>query len=155
MSRCPNASPPRARGGGSVRHHEALQPRLPGASDGTCSAWRFQEPQVCPATPVILLSWFDGIGTAAHVLHTLGARVVHHVAWEVDQECLALLGHHWPHAQLRGSFYDGAFELIAKQVSVGRRAAWRVLSLRSVRATYLESKERRHRARNTRVRSNF
>ena len=87
--------------------------------DGTCSAWLLQEPQVCTATPVILLSWFDGIGTAAHALHTLGARVVHHVAWEVDQECLAFLGFHWPHAQLRGSFYDDAFELIAKQVSVG------------------------------------
>ena len=39
------------------------------------------------------------------------------------------------------------------QRGLGRRAAWRVLSLRSVRATYLEPEERRHGARNTRVRA--
>ena len=119
MSRRPNASPP-SLGGEAPSNITGLFSRdFPGPFDGTCSAWLLQEPQVCPATPVILLSWFDGMGTAAHALHTLGARVVHHVACEVDQDCLALLGHHWPHAELHGSFYDDAFELIVKQASVG------------------------------------
>ena len=61
----------------------------------------------------------DGIGTAAHALHTLGARVVHHVAWEIDRECRAFLTHNWPQANLRGSFYDDAFEMILNQVTVG------------------------------------
>ena len=39
------------------------------------------------------------------------------------------------------------------QRGLDRRAAWRVLSLRSVRATYVEFEERRHGARNTRVRA--
>ena len=120
MSRRPNASPLPAPGGEAPSDITELFSRdFPGPFDGTCSAWPLQELRVCPATPVILLSWFDGIDTTAHALHTLGARVAHHVAWEVDQECLTLLGHHWPQNQLRGSFYDDAFELIAKQVSVG------------------------------------
>ena len=84
-------------------------------------AWPLQVPQACPNTPVILhmLSWLDGIGTAAHELHTLGARVVHHVAWEVDSDCRASLGRHWPQADLRGSFYDDEFEVIVRHISVG------------------------------------
>ena len=90
-----------------------------GPFDGGRNAWPLQVPQACPNMPVILLSWFDGIGTAAHALHTLGARVVHHVAWEVDRECRALLGRHWPQADLRSSFYDDEFEVVVRHVSVG------------------------------------
>ena len=43
--------------------------------------WPPQAPDACPATHIVLLSWFDGIGTAAHALRTLGARVVYHVVW--------------------------------------------------------------------------
>ena len=82
-------------------------------------AWPLQVPQACPNAPVILLSGFDGIGTAAHALHTLGARVVHHMACEVDNNCRTFLGHHWPQADLRGSFYDDGFDVIVRHISVG------------------------------------
>ena len=59
------------------------------------------------------------IGTAAHALHTLGARVVHHVTWEMNRECRAVLTHNWPQANLRGSFYDDAFDVVLNQVTVG------------------------------------
>ena len=81
--------------------------------------WPLQAPDACPATPIVLLSWFDGIGTAAHALRTLGAWVVYHVVWEVDPACRALLSHHWPQAHLRGSFYDDAFDTIATHISQG------------------------------------
>ena len=119
MSRRPNASPPAPGGEAPSDITEFFSRDFPGPFDGNRGAWPLQVPQACPATPVILLSWFDGIGTAAYALHTLGARVVHHVAWEVDRECRAFLGHHWPQAQLRGSFYDDAFELVVKHASVG------------------------------------
>ena len=108
-----------AAGGEPSNITEFLYQHSPGPFGGGRDAWPLQEPQVCPVTPIILLSWFDGIGTAAHALHTLGARVVHHVTWEIDCERRAFLAHNWPHANLRGSFYGDAFEVVLNQVTVG------------------------------------
>ena len=53
---------------------------------------------------VILLSCFDGIGSAAFALTELIGEVFLHVAWEVDPECIAVVQQHFPAAHNRGDF---------------------------------------------------
>ena len=54
--------------------------------------------------PVILLSFFDGIGTAAYVLKELGFRLQLFLAWEIDPDCIKVVESHHPEAQNRGDF---------------------------------------------------
>ena len=50
------------------------------------------------------MSCFDGIGTPALILKELTAGLALHIVWEIDSDCLQVLGHHHPSAQLRGDF---------------------------------------------------
>lgn len=54
--------------------------------------------------PVILLSVFDGMGSAALILKDMGCRVSLYLFWEVDPACVALLQHHFPEVHVRGDF---------------------------------------------------
>jgi site-specific DNA-cytosine methylase len=53
---------------------------------------------------LVLLSVFDGIGTAALSLTSLGVKLHHHIAWETDEDCRNLVSRLWPKAELRGDF---------------------------------------------------
>ena len=53
---------------------------------------------------VILLSCFDGIGSAALILKGLVADISLHIAWEVDSDCLEVLKARHPEAVIRGDF---------------------------------------------------
>ena len=53
---------------------------------------------------VILLSCFDGIGSAALILKGLVAAISLHIAWEVDSDCLEVLKARHPEAVIRGDF---------------------------------------------------
>ena len=53
---------------------------------------------------VRLLSFFDGIGSAALALESLGMQLKTFLAWEVDEECNHLTKHHFPKVQHRGDF---------------------------------------------------
>ena len=53
---------------------------------------------------VILLSCFDGIGTAALALDGLVDSVDLYIAWEIDDDCVAVLREKHPTAMSRGNF---------------------------------------------------
>lgn len=50
---------------------------------------------------MILLSFFDGIGSAALCLQRIGVQPVLHVSWETDEDCRKVISHHFPEAHLR------------------------------------------------------
>ena len=50
---------------------------------------------------IILLSCFDGIATAAHVLTQMFGTLFLFVAWEVDPECLLITKRHFPQVVAR------------------------------------------------------
>ena len=53
-------------------------------------------------TTVILLSFFDGIATAAHVLRELQVDVPLFMAWETDPDCHQVAATHFPDIWARG-----------------------------------------------------
>ena len=53
---------------------------------------------------VILLSFFDGIGTAALALQQLGYKIILYWAWEDNADCCTILARHHPQATIRGDF---------------------------------------------------
>eukprot|EP00435_Cladocopium_sp_Y103_P004623 s893_g1.t1 len=55
---------------------------------------------------VILLSCFDGIGTAALILNEITAGISLHISWEVDPDCLTIIKKHYPQAHHRGDFLE-------------------------------------------------
>lgn len=52
----------------------------------------------------ILLSFFDGIATAALAVQDLQLDVKARISWEWDDECMAVSSHHFPDMQHRGNF---------------------------------------------------
>ena len=63
---------------------------------------------------IILLSCFDGIVTAAHVLTQMFGALFLFVAWEVDPECLLITKHHFPQVVARGDFMsDPAADVVS------------------------------------------
>ncbi len=63
--------------------------------------------------PVVLLSFFDGIGTARLALQSIGAHIVGSFAWETDPECTELVSHHFPDTWHRGDFLADDSKLFA------------------------------------------
>ena len=51
---------------------------------------------------VILLSWCDGIATAAWALQELEVDIKKFYAWEVDRQAHAVAMHHFPDMEARG-----------------------------------------------------
>ena len=63
---------------------------------------------------IILLSCFDGIATAAHVLTQMFGTLFLFVAWEVDPECLLITKRHFPQVVARGDFMsDPAADVVS------------------------------------------
>ena len=56
--------------------------------------------------PIILLSIFDGIGTAAHIANNLGLRLLLYLAWEIDPACITVSKLHHPSVEHRGDFME-------------------------------------------------
>lgn len=50
---------------------------------------------------LILLSFFDGVGSAAVCLERLGIHPLLYISWETDDECRLIIAHHFPDAVLR------------------------------------------------------
>lgn len=75
---------------------------------------------------IILLSCFDGIGTAAWILQDLVESIDLHIIWEVDPDCLAVLTRNHPSAQCRGDFMQDdpneVAELIKQHDPTGTKA---------------------------------
>eukprot|EP00435_Cladocopium_sp_Y103_P013637 s2457_g3.t1 len=65
---------------------------------------------------VILLSCFDGIGSAAHIVQELTQGISLHVAWETDPECIAVTNRHFPETQHRGDFMSDDPKSVAKLI---------------------------------------
>ena len=66
---------------------------------------------------VILLSCFDGIGSAAHAMvETIGPPFLH-ICWEVDPECIAVVKKHFSSAIHRGDFLQEDIHSLAQMVS--------------------------------------
>ena len=45
---------------------------------------------------VILLSFFDGMGTAAQAPKELGVAIFLYLSWEIDEDCIQLVSKHHP-----------------------------------------------------------
>ncbi len=52
----------------------------------------------------MLLSCFDGIGTAALVLQLLCVPLIAYIAWEIDRECIQFTQNKFPKVRHRGDF---------------------------------------------------
>jgi hypothetical protein len=66
--------------------------------------------------PVILLSLFDGIGTAAHILNNMGARTLLYLAWEIDPACISVTAKHHRNVEQRGDFLKDNSHQIAEKI---------------------------------------
>eukprot|EP00435_Cladocopium_sp_Y103_P018282 s257_g4.t1 len=62
---------------------------------------------------VILLSFFDGIGSAALILQELVAGISLYLSWEIDPECIEVLKLRHPQAHHRGDFLEGDPHMVA------------------------------------------
>eukprot|EP00438_Fugacium_kawagutii_P019769 Skav203659 [mRNA] locus=scaffold2755:67102:70040:- [translate_table: standard] len=51
---------------------------------------------------IILLGFFDGIGSAAFALQSVVGTVKAYLSWETDADCIRVITHHFPHAVHRG-----------------------------------------------------
>ena len=53
---------------------------------------------------IIVLSFFDGIGTGLKALQELIGSPLLVISWEIDDECNKVAHHHFPSMQQRGDF---------------------------------------------------
>ena len=68
------------------------------------------------APMVVLLSFFDGIGTAALALQQLQVGVLLFLAWEIDATCCEVTTRHFPHVQHMGDFLGTPAKQVAAAV---------------------------------------
>ena len=66
--------------------------------------------------PVVLLSFFDGIGTAAHIVENLCGQPRLAYAWEIDDDCIKVTRQHFPWLQHRGALEDDDFRAVAQDI---------------------------------------
>lgn len=50
---------------------------------------------------LVLLSFFDGVGSAAVCLDRMGVKPIPYISWETDSECQSVIQHHFPHVVQR------------------------------------------------------
>ena len=65
---------------------------------------------------VILLSFFDGIATAAYILRELQADTIMFMAWEDDRECIDVAFKHFPDMWARGKLEHDDMSDILKAI---------------------------------------
>ena len=66
--------------------------------------------------PVVLLSFFDGIGAATHIVENLRGQPRLAYAWEIDADCIKVTRHHFPWLQHRGALEHDDFQAVAQDI---------------------------------------
>ena len=83
---------------------------------GSPSSAKGGEPMTCDAAHVIILSFFDGIGSGPFVFKELFGRPKAVFSWEIDQLCMNVSSYHVPETQHRGDLAADSPAALAAEI---------------------------------------
>ena len=102
--------PPRA------QQAPAAAPQAPSTDQGQDRPPEAQGGLDLQGKPVVVLSFFDGIGTIHEVLRQLDIQPAGAYSWEVNEQCLAVLRARHPHLYHRGDINQTKANILGKEI---------------------------------------